>query len=193
VTGLVVAGALLHEVYLATLWPRVARESGLLLLLDAALPITGLALVCFFVTFEGVCNTAAEVTYTADRRFYDAWYDATTFLEFSRTWNLPVHEWLREHVFARAGLTATFLLSIAAHEVALAACLGRGWRVPWLAAASLCQLPLAPLMRAPALKGKRLGNVFFWCGLVLGTTAVVILYARDVEAARAAQAQGARV
>lgn len=33
------------------------------------------------------------------RAFYDDWYNATSFAEFSRKWNKPVHEWLLRHVY----------------------------------------------------------------------------------------------
>ena len=62
-----------------------------------------------------------------------------------------------------AALTATFLLSIAVHELLVWAALtpatgASGVYRPWLAGMSLAQLPLYALSRHDALRGKRLGN-----------------------------------
>ncbi|KAJ3219885.1 hypothetical protein HK099_004546 [Clydaea vesicula] len=48
----------------------------------------------FFIIFEGICNAFAELTLFADRDFYDDWWNSTSFEEFARKWNKPVHEFL---------------------------------------------------------------------------------------------------
>ena len=97
----------------------------------------------------------------------------------SNRWNVPVHAFLLRHVYLdsqaalklppNAAIALTFLVSIAAHEAVLWAALRlRTQWVPWLALFSLSQFPLASLMRAPAIKGRRLGNLLFWTGIVGG-------------------------
>lgn len=66
----------------------------------------------------------------ADRRFYDDWWNSTSWDEFSRKWNRPVHTFLLRHVYAstmtsyklsrRSAMFLTFLLSAAVHELVMA-------------------------------------------------------------------------
>lgn len=83
----------------------------------------------------------AELTRFGDRRFYDDWWASTSFSEFSRRWNRPVHEFFLRHAYldgmrrwglrpAKA-LAATFLISIIMHEAIIYAALEGP--PPWLA------------------------------------------------------------
>lgn len=122
-------------------------------------------------------QVAGELTRSASRTFYGSFQDATSFAEFSRSWNLLVHDWLRRYVFEptasasgspSVAVSVTFIVSIAVHEMVMFAALKPSYRyVPWLALFSLAQLPLYALARHPALHGKRAGNLFFWSGLSL--------------------------
>ena len=66
----------------------------------------------------------------ADRQFYDDWWNSTSWDEFSRKWNKPVHTFLLRHVYAstmssykltrQSAMFVTFLLSAAAHELVMA-------------------------------------------------------------------------
>ena len=71
----------------------------------------------------------------------------------------------------------TFALSIAAHEAIIASALGRCFRTPWLALASIAQGPLISLMNARAVKGTRLGSFCFWTGIMFGLSLVLTLCA----------------
>ena len=82
----------------------------------------------FHLVFECALNFLAEITRFADRRWYGPFWRSSTFLEFSRTWNKPVHTWLLRHVYVdgmRAGLSRTaalrlaFATSITLHEAIL--------------------------------------------------------------------------
>ena len=114
---------------------------------------------------------------------------------------------MRRHGVGPGGaLWGTFALSICLHEVIVCASF-RAVMPPYLAVLSLLQLPLAGLMRSPysaraaavgaprartharvgaharplrprAVKGKRLGNLIVWAGLVVGVTLCIVLYAR---------------
>ncbi|KAJ3491381.1 hypothetical protein NLI96_g769 [Meripilus lineatus] len=46
-------------------------------LLDLALPFMVAYLLLFYIIFECICNAFAELSYFADRRFYDDWYDSS--------------------------------------------------------------------------------------------------------------------
>jgi hypothetical protein len=210
--GLVWAGLL---VYAGSLRPVLARVNDLLLLDAIAqliVPTILVVLIIFFVVFECILNAAAEVTFFAARDTYGEWWDATSFAEFSRKWNLPVHEFLLRHVYLdfqrgagrsrrRGGgggggggegggggrspavaLYLTYGVSIVAHEIIISGALGFGI-TPYLSILSLAQFPLLTILRLPAFKGKRLGNLFFWTGLMFGVTLVLVLYAREYSAA----------
>ena len=66
----------------------------------------------------------------ADREFYQDWWNSTSWDQFSRKWNKPVHTFLLRHVYAstieglklsRTSATfITFLLSALCHELVMA-------------------------------------------------------------------------
>jgi sterol O-acyltransferase len=104
-----------------------------------------LYLLAFYVIFECVLNVFAEITRFADRGFYDAWWNSTTWdqvlllfqsaqavanLKFAREWNKPVHLFLLRHVY-HSSISAfsisktnatfiTFFLSACVHELLMA-------------------------------------------------------------------------
>jgi hypothetical protein len=47
---------------------------------------------------------------------------------------------------------------------------------PWLGLFSATQVPLMMMMRITIFKGKRLGNLIVWFGLVTGIPLVTVLY-----------------
>lgn len=52
-------------------------------------------LLVFLVIFEYILGVFAEITCFADRRFYSDWWNSLDWLEFSREWNIPVHNFFR--------------------------------------------------------------------------------------------------
>lgn len=143
-------------------------------------------LLFFFIVFECVCNAWAELTRFGDRHFYDEWWNSTSFTQFARTWNRPVHEWLLSHVYLaaqewglhpRLAVYLTFAVSIVAHEGIINGMFG--FISPWLLLFSCFQFPLMSLMRSSIFKGKRLGNLTFWVGLILGVPLISLLYSRE--------------
>ena len=139
----------------------------------------------------------------ADRRFYDDWWNSTSWDEFSRKWNKPVHTFLLRHVYAssissyklsrQSAMFFTFLLSAAAHELVMAIVtkkiryvqyllsfyvrlLNRTYRM-YLFVMQLAQIPLIAVGRLPAIKkNKLLGNVVFWLGLYAGFPLLCVAY-----------------
>ncbi|KAJ9086976.1 Sterol O-acyltransferase 2 (Sterol-ester synthase 2) [Entomophthora muscae] len=103
--------------------------SSLELVIKLAIPFTIIHLLIFFILFEVVCNTFAELTRFADRNFYDDWWNSHNFLEYSSKWNKPVYRFLRKHVFQslietfglrkRDALILTFLISSLFHELVM--------------------------------------------------------------------------
>ena len=182
---LLTAQAQILSAYIAPSLRRLESTSTLDAVSELLLPITGFCVCSFFIVFESVLNISAEVTCFADRRHYDAFWNASTFTAFSRQWNRPVHVFLLRHVYLElsrlvprgAALQLTLYASILAHELVLWGAFRRV-TFPYLGAFSLTQLPLASLMATSVIAGRRLGNILFWAGLTCGITLNVVLYAR---------------
>ncbi|KAJ3074479.1 hypothetical protein HDU98_011162 [Podochytrium sp. JEL0797] len=152
------------------------------------LPFMICFILVFFIIFEFICNAFAELTYFADREFYEDWWNSTTFDEYARRWNKPVHEFLMRHVYLAVMSThnipryesslVTFLISSVFHELVM---LLTGKRLrPWLFLLQMFQIPLIWMAGLPLIKRNRtLGNAIFWFGMFLGPPLLGTLYARD--------------
>ncbi|KAH7926040.1 MBOAT-domain-containing protein [Leucogyrophana mollusca] len=154
-------------------------------LLDLALPFMIAYLLLFYIIFECICNGFAELSYFADRQFYDDWWNSTSWDEFSRKWNKPVHSFLLRHVYASTlssygvsrttAMFVTFLLSAAAHELVMTV-VTKKIRM-YLFLLQLIQIPLILVSRMPAIKrNKLMGNVVFWLGLYAGFPLLCVAY-----------------
>ena len=146
-----------------------SRTETLLILLETVslllFPFMVTFLLVFLVIFEYVLGAFAEITCFADRRFYSDWWNSCDWLEFSREWNIPVHHFLRRHVYGASkpymsrnmSTLITFLLSAFGHELVLG-CITKKLRGYGLVAQML-QLPIVALQRTEMVKGKKLFNV----------------------------------
>ncbi|KAG1795165.1 MBOAT, membrane-bound O-acyltransferase family-domain-containing protein [Suillus plorans] len=154
-------------------------------LLDLALPFMIAFLLLFYIIFECICNAFAELSYFADRLFYEDWWNSTSWEEFSRKWNKPVHSFLLRHVYASTrasyGLSrttamfVTFFLSAMAHELVMAI-VTKKIRM-YLFLMQLVQIPLILVSRAPVIqRNKLMGNVVFWLGLYAGFPLLCVAY-----------------
>ncbi|EIW79413.1 hypothetical protein CONPUDRAFT_59491 [Coniophora puteana RWD-64-598 SS2] len=154
-------------------------------LLDLALPFMIAYLLLFYIIFECICNGFAELSYFADRQFYEDWWNSTSWDEFSRKWNKPVHTFLLRHVYASTlstypisrftAMFLTFLLSAAAHELVMTV-VTKKIRM-YLFVMQLAQIPMILVSRAPFIKrNKLMGNVVFWLGLYAGFPLLCVAY-----------------
>lgn len=124
-------------------------------------------LLVFLVIFEYVLGAFAEITCFADRQFYSDWWNSCDWLEFSREWNIPVHNFLRRHIYSASlpympriwSTTLTFIISALLHELIMG-CITKKLRGYGFFAMML-QGPIVMLQRSPLLKGKDLLNVSF--------------------------------
>jgi len=147
-------------------------------------------MLVFYAIFECIANLFAELTCFAPRQFYQDWWNATSFDEYARKWNSPVHEFLLRHVYLRSlqssyGISKrratflVFLLSSIYHEIVMSV-VSRRLR-PWLFLFQMSQLPLIYLGRLRIMReNPRLGNSFFWFGITCGVPLITILYAREI-------------
>lgn len=120
-------------------------------------------LLVFLVIFEYVLGAAAEITCFADRHFYSDWWNSTDWLEFSREWNIPVHNFARRHVYSASrphigrswATLITFLVSAIGHEIVMV-CITKKIR-GYGFLAQMSQLPIVMLQRTKvSVPGKSL-------------------------------------
>eukprot|EP00386_Alphamonas_edax_P003560 GDKI01010787.1.p1 GENE.GDKI01010787.1~~GDKI01010787.1.p1 ORF type:complete len:471 (+),score=118.19 GDKI01010787.1:31-1443(+) len=149
------------------------------------LPFLAADLLVFYIMFECVCNLWGEVTNFGDRLFYEDWWNSTTFDEYARKWNRPVHEFLLRHVFYDAkhnwrvgrwgAVIATFVFSALMHELVMVAVF-RVFRF-YLLTLMMTQIPL--IWIGKHFKGTVAGNLFFWAAIILGVPLLATCYVRD--------------
>lgn len=84
------------------IYPQIAQgdKISIFALLNSLLiPFIILTIMLFFCTFELILQVFAEITQFGDRLFYEDYWNSTTFEEFNRKWNRPVHMFLFRHVY----------------------------------------------------------------------------------------------
>jgi sterol O-acyltransferase len=128
-------------------------------------PFTITFLLVFLVIFEYVLGAFAEITRFADRQFYSDWWNSCDWLEFSREWNIPVHHFLRRHVYFSSksyfsppvAMLITFLVSALAHELVMS-CITKKLRGYGFLLMML-QLPIVAVQRSTFIRQQKIWNV----------------------------------
>lgn len=142
-------------------WALVLAETTSMLLF----PFMITFLLVFLVIFEYLLGAFAELTRFADRRFYSDWWNSCDWLEFSREWNIPVHHFLRRHVYfstksyfsSSVAMLVTFLVSAFAHELVMG-CITKKLR-GYGFLAMMMQLPIIAVQRTRFVRQARTWNV----------------------------------
>ncbi|TPX15819.1 uncharacterized protein E0L32_000153 [Thyridium curvatum] len=125
------------------------------MLSDLIFPFMMEYLLTWYLIWETILNWLAELTYFADRSFYDAWWNSVTWDQFARDWNRnqtrPVHNFLLRHVYhssisalkvKRSTATLiTFFLSACVHELIMW-CIFKKLR-GYLLFLQMCQIPVS--------------------------------------------------
>jgi len=153
-------------------------------LLKLCIPNLFVWLMGFYVFFHLYLNIIAELCLFADRLFYRDWWNATSLSFFWKNWNLPVHNWMVEHVYTPLrgfGFSKNqcaflcFLVSAFFHEIVI----GIPFQMlkMWAFLGMMLQLPAIYL--TDHIKGNQLGNVLFWFSIVLGQPFLVLMIYRD--------------
>ncbi|KAL0473573.1 diacylglycerol O-acyltransferase [Neurospora intermedia] len=142
----------------------------------------------FFALFQSFLNALAEVTRFADRSFYDEWWNSESLGVYWRTWNKPVYQYFKRHVYspmrsrgwsnATASL-AVFFLSAVLHELLVGVPTHNLIGVAFLG--MFLQLPLIqftkPLEKKTSPNGKLLGNIIFWVSFtIFGQPFAALMY-----------------
>lgn len=171
--------------YVSPLLAQVLRLSMLEFVSQLLVPLSCFYVLMFFFVFECILKCEAELLRFEDRRFYDDWWNSTTFDEFSRRWNRPVYQWLNHHIYQDArerndfskgsALAITFIFSTICHELLLMTFV-RSWK-PFMAPLQLTQIVL--IKYGGLFKGTKIGNYFFHVCIGVGVPLLTCFYARE--------------
>ncbi|TIC70439.1 MBOAT-domain-containing protein [Wallemia mellicola] len=162
----------ISEHYISPKMPR-PEESFARTWLDLCIPF--LCNYVLLLSFECICNAFAELTRFADREFYQDWWNATTWDQFARKWNKPVHMFLLRHISKQSATLLTFLLSALVHELVMAV-VTKKIRM-YLFMLQMAQLPMIAIGRLPVVRRyPAFANMFFWLGLMSGPPLLAVGY-----------------
>ncbi|OWP01140.1 hypothetical protein B2J93_6590 [Marssonina coronariae] len=134
----------------------------------------------FFALFQSFLNSLAEVMKFGDREFYTDWWNSPSVGVYWRTWNKPVYQFMKRHVFSPligrgwstgAASIAVFVFSGVLHELLVGvAFIGMVAQLPLIAIT-------APLEKMQGINGRIVGNCIFWVSFTLiGQPLAALLY-----------------
>lgn len=154
-------------------WASIKREdytTALYYFTRLAVPNTYCWLIMFYSHFHTYLNAYADLTGFSDRCFYLDWWNSTSFSQYWRKWNLPVHNWLTRHIYfpsMRRGYSKTvsmcivFFFSAVMHEVLIYGLIQKLSLIGFNSMA--IQLPFIIIQETYKKQlGGNVGNFFFW-------------------------------
>ncbi|KJP87069.1 hypothetical protein AK88_03237 [Plasmodium fragile] len=143
-------------------------------------------LIGFLIVFHHWCNILAEITRFDDRLFYKDWWNASSFAEYWRRWNLPIHYFVHRHInkpliyygFNRScSMIIVFFISALLHEYLISIPLKLGFS-GYIFFFFIGQIPLILLTSNNYFKKhKTTGNAFFWIVFcITGQPLILFIY-----------------
>ncbi|XP_053685275.1 sterol O-acyltransferase 1 [Sabethes cyaneus] len=203
VLGVVFYISFIFERFLMPLFDRfgdaqITAGNFVLALFGSIMP-GSLSFLCgFYCLLHAWMNAAAELLRFADRMFYRDWWNASSFPEYIRSWNVVVHDWLYtyiykdsvEHVFKNCRSLSTvlvFTVSAVFHEVILAFAFRFFYPVMFVQFEFMGLL----LMFVTRNVSKDAGNVLLWFMLCIGNGIQLSLYNMEYYARRNCPVSGA--
>jgi sterol O-acyltransferase len=158
-------------------------------LFRAMIPGTMLLVLTFFGVLHSWFNLFAELLRYGDRRFYEDWWNVSSWAGYYRKWNLVVHEWLHTYVYQdlirftknRAprlfAFVFVFIFSAIIHELIIATSFKFFYPV------------LLFMFGGPGVifitmtkSDRRSLNVFFWAMMFIGNGILMIMYSWEFYA-----------
>lgn len=160
----------------------------------------------FFALFQSFLNALAEVTMFGDREFYSDWWNSPSVGVYWRTWNKPVYQFMKRHVFSPlvgrgwstgqasiavfvfSGVLHELLVGVPTHNIIgqfnLESSLdgsGLTFQIGVAFLGMVAQLPMiaitAPLEKMEGINGRIIGNCIFWVSFTLiGQPLAALLY-----------------
>ncbi|SOV74025.1 diacylglycerol O-acyltransferase [Plasmodium sp. gorilla clade G3] len=140
-------------------------------MLKVSIPTLYIWLIGFLIVFHHWCNILAEITRFGDRLFYKDWWNASSFAEYWRKWNLPIYYFVCRHInkpliyygiHRNVSMIIVFFISAMLHEYLISIPLKLGF-TGYIFFAFICQIPLVQFTNnAYFKKHKTIGNSIFW-------------------------------
>lgn len=156
-----------------------------LIFLDVLPPFMIIYILTFYIIWDAILSSIAELTRYGDREFYRDWWNSSQWSKFARDWNVPVHSFLQRHVYTSSRLFLnlskvqammfTFVFSSLVHELAM-------WVIfrrirGYLLLMQLTQMPMQFISQMAFFRSKpTLGLVMFWLGMAVGPAILCSLY-----------------
>ena len=158
----------------------------------------------FFALFQSFLNALAEIMKFGDREFYTDWWNSPSVGVYWRTWNKPVYQFMKRHVFSPligrgwssgsasiavfvfSGVLHELLVGIPTHNIIGEECylIHTCIYLHLIGVAfigMIAQLPLiaitTPLEKMQGINGRIIGNCIFWVSFTLiGQPLAALLY-----------------
>ncbi|XP_031570639.1 sterol O-acyltransferase 1-like [Actinia tenebrosa] len=151
------------------------------------LPGTMVLVLGFFAILHSWLNAFAEMTRFADRMFYKDWWNAPSYANWYRTWNVVVHDWLFNYIYkdillftANRNLATTivFLSSALVHEYVLFVSFRFFFPILFamFGGIGLSFVFVKPQKRENVSQA---WNIFMWVTLFLGNGLLMCLYSQE--------------
>ncbi|WUR04217.1 diacylglycerol O-acyltransferase 1 (DGAT1) [Vairimorpha necatrix] len=153
-------------------------------IINLSLSTAFLFLIFFNLVFVCSLDIIAELTRFQDTEFYQEWWNSSTVAQFWTLWNIPVHMWIKKHIYIplmRRSLTkgqaraASFLISALFHEYVVS--VGTKQFCGFIFLAMMAQVPLIIISDKINKNFPRYSNFFVWASLcIVGHPIIAILY-----------------
>ncbi|KAH7125469.1 diacylglycerol O-acyltransferase-like protein 1 [Dendryphion nanum] len=159
---------------------------------ERVMKLSTISLFCwlcgFFALFQSFLNALAEVMRFGDREFYGEWWNVTSIRSYWTTWNKPVTNFMRRHVYSPLvgrkvppviAQIIVFHISGILHEMAVGIPTHNFIGIAYIG--MMGQIPLIFLTDAvqkiKGIRGKMVGNMIFWVSFCLiGQPLAALIY-----------------
>ncbi|XP_058831429.1 sterol O-acyltransferase 1 [Topomyia yanbarensis] len=196
VLGVIFYISFIFERFLTPLFNRfgdaqITAGNFVLTLFGSIMP-GSLSFLCgFYCLLHAWMNAAAELLRFADRMFYRDWWNASSFPEYMRSWNVVVHDWLYTYIYKDSveylfkncrslGTVLVFTISAMFHEVIL------GFAFRFFYPVMFVQFEFMGLLLMFITRNlsKDAGNILLWLMLCIGNGIHLSLYNMEYYARR---------
>jgi sterol O-acyltransferase len=180
--------SVIFERYLIPIFDKFGEQeitAGSLVLAIFSCMMPGiLCFLCgFYCLLHSWMNASAEMLKFADRMFYTDWWNATSFPNYYRTWNIVVHDWLYTYIYKdmcehvlkghkTLPMLTVFAISAIFHEFIMGVAFRFLYPVMFFFFGGISVL----LMFVKNKKHQNLGNMLLWLALCLGNGLMLSLY-----------------
>ncbi|KAJ4355696.1 uncharacterized protein N0V89_003716 [Didymosphaeria variabile] len=151
-------------------------------ILERVMKLSTISLFCwlcgFFALFQSSMNGLAEIMRFADREFYEEWWNVSSVREYWTTWNKPVTNFMRRHIYSPlvgrgmppslaqivvffiSAVLHELLVGIPTHNVLGVAFMGMMFQIPLIVFTDM-------LKKVKGIRGEVAGNMIFWVSFCL--------------------------